>query len=161
MRKLLARQRVEMMTSPLYYICQLLTKNARYTSWNWATHIFLEWSTKGGGSPKNIPPRTSFVRVLFLIERTCTCHLHYAYTLLLFPSPLSHHSCLVKFARIKTALAAWIRLNPVLYGIKNWLLLKKFFVVLCFEKRLWVMGLGPPLHGQFLILKINMEKKKW
>ena len=60
-----------------------------------------------------LPPRTSFERVLFLIERTCTCHLHYAYTLLLFPSPLSHHSCLVKFARIKTALAAWIRLNPV------------------------------------------------
>ena len=40
-------------------------------------------------------------------------HLHYACTLLLFPSPLSHHSCLVKFARIKIALAAWIYLNPV------------------------------------------------
>ena len=37
---------------PLYYICQLLTQNARYASWNWATHIFLESSTKGSGSPK-------------------------------------------------------------------------------------------------------------
>ncbi len=36
-----------------------------------------------------------------------------ACTLLLFPSPLSHLSCLVKFAQIKIALAAWIRLNPV------------------------------------------------
>ena len=34
-------------------------------------------------------------------------------------------------------------------------------MVLCFEKLLWFMGLGPPLHGQFLILKIKMEKKKW
>ena len=64
-----------------------------------------------------VPPRTSFERVLFWIERTCTCHLHYAYTLLLIPSPLSHHSCLVKFARIKIGLAAWICLNPVLEGI--------------------------------------------
>ena len=38
---------------PLYYICRLLTQNARYACWNWATHIFLESSTKGGGSPKN------------------------------------------------------------------------------------------------------------
>ena len=68
---------------------------------------------------KIVPPRTSFERVLFLIKRTCTCHLHYACTLLLFPSPLSHHSCLVKFARIKIALAAWIRLNPVLDGTGN------------------------------------------
>ena len=37
---------------PLYYICQLLPQNARYACWNWATHIFLESSTKGGGSPK-------------------------------------------------------------------------------------------------------------
>ena len=34
---------------PLYYICWLLTQNAR---WKWPTHIFLESSTKGGGSPK-------------------------------------------------------------------------------------------------------------
>ena len=37
---------------PLYYICRLLPQNARYACWNWATHIFLESSTKGGGSPK-------------------------------------------------------------------------------------------------------------
>ena len=37
---------------PLYYICWLLTMISRYASWNWATHIFLESSTKGGGSPK-------------------------------------------------------------------------------------------------------------
>jgi len=59
-----------------------------------------------------VPPRTSFERVLFLIKRTCTCQLHYACTmpvlclyyactLLLFPSPLSHQSFLVKFAQIK------------------------------------------------------------
>jgi len=37
-------------------------------------------------------------------------------------------------------------------------LIKKFFMVLCFEKLLWFMGLGPPLQGHFFILK-NGEKK--
>jgi len=43
--------------------------------------------------------------------------------------------------------------------IKKLALIKKIFVVLCFEKLLWFMGLGPPVHGHFLILKIKMEKK--
>ena len=29
-----------------------------------------------------------------------------------------------------------------------------------FEKLLWFMGLGPPLHGQFLSLKIKNGSKK-
>jgi len=37
----------------------------------------------------------------------------------IIPSPLSHHSCVVKFAQIKIALAAWIRLNPVPDGIEK------------------------------------------
>jgi len=44
--------------------------------------------------------------------------------------------------------------------MKNWLQSKKFFVVLWFEKLFWFMGLGPPFHGQFMILKIKMGPKK-
>ena len=37
----------------------------------------------------------------------------------LFSTPFSHHSCLVKFAQIKFAPTAWIKLNPFPDGINN------------------------------------------
>ena len=62
---------------PLYYIWVWKTQNARYTRWNWATHIFLESATHGGGSAKNrfffsplkLPERSLWKRTLFSTQQ--------------------------------------------------------------------------------------------